>query len=604
MQIAARYLEAVLRRLNQAPARNELAFLDLLGVELVPARGARAPLAFTLADKAPDSRLPAGTRVAAPPPPGRTDQVIFETERPVGLAAARLQQVVSLWPGRDQYIDHSAAFQAGQALTLFDPVALQDTPHALYLAHDVLLALAGTSTVDVRIELPTPSSQPLDLVWEYWDGTTWREFLDMRPECDLQQAEKLDGTDQLRRSGQYRLQTDCAETSKVAVGGITAFWVRARLDVPLPPDPARILPEIDVIQLSTEVIRPVNIAWTRGPVTASGTAGSLQVQVTDEVGTPLRGVPVSVDGRPPVGTDVGGTYTSTVVAAHSSAAVTMAINGVELEATVNFVSSGDTQAQFQLLATGLAPDKAFVNTVPVDLTKPFAALGPAPQAGDALYFSSAEAFAKPGARLTVYVQTAPVPADQLLPSTPAVLTAVRTARRTPAARTARAAAAVIPASGAQPMVHGVSWEYWDGRAWTSVHAFTSTPSSSTPGSAADDLTGTGVVELVVPDDMATTAVNGQDGLWMRVRLTSGGYGFTQQVTLQSGGTFVYVVPQPPTLSKLLLGYTWQKGPLSPEHVLAYNDFQYQDRTEEATWPFGFAMVSPEAGSASTSMSPR
>src|SRR5262249_872484 len=42
--------------------------------------------------------------------------------------------------------------------------------------------------------------------------------------------------------------------------------------------------------------------------------------------------------------------------------------------------------------------------------------------------------------------------------------------------------------------------------------------------------------------------------------------------------------QPPAIAKFLIGYTWQHGPFPSEHVLAYNDFQYEDRTEEAYLP--------------------
>ena len=70
-QIAARYLQTIVQRLNQVPDKNKLAFLDLLGINLIAAQAARAPLVFRLSDKAPDTRLPEGTRVAAPPPPER-----------------------------------------------------------------------------------------------------------------------------------------------------------------------------------------------------------------------------------------------------------------------------------------------------------------------------------------------------------------------------------------------------------------------------------------------------------------------------------------------------------------------------------------------------
>jgi len=49
MKIYAYLAETVLNRLNQAPRKNMAAFLDMLGITLLPARSARAALTFTLA---------------------------------------------------------------------------------------------------------------------------------------------------------------------------------------------------------------------------------------------------------------------------------------------------------------------------------------------------------------------------------------------------------------------------------------------------------------------------------------------------------------------------------------------------------------------------
>jgi len=124
-QIFSRFLEAVIQRLNQAPLKNKLAMFDLLGFRVVPAQSARAPVVFKLNDGSPDSSAPRGTQVAAPPPPGSSQQIVFETEEDIGVSGAKLSQVVSLWPGRDQYIDHSDANASGQQMVLFEALKLQ-----------------------------------------------------------------------------------------------------------------------------------------------------------------------------------------------------------------------------------------------------------------------------------------------------------------------------------------------------------------------------------------------------------------------------------------------------------------------------------------------
>ena len=133
---------------------------------------------------------------------------MFETERAVGLAAAQLKQVVSLWPGRDQYLDHTTAFLANQPFQLFRKPLLQDMPHALYLAHDTLLAVAGSTTVEVEFELTQASDESLSLLWHYWDGKVWRGFKSVRPACSEVEAQHADSTNGLTRSGRYILEAD------------------------------------------------------------------------------------------------------------------------------------------------------------------------------------------------------------------------------------------------------------------------------------------------------------------------------------------------------------------------------------------------------------
>jgi hypothetical protein len=255
LEIVARYQSMLLQRLNQAPHKNKLAFLELLGIELIPAQSARVPMVFQLSAQAPDSRILAGTRVAAPPPPESNQQIVFETERATGLTAARLKEIYSLWPGRDQYIDHSPQFLSGQSFQPFLKRQLQDTPHILYIAHDTLLALKGQVQLDAIFELTQPSDEHLETIWEYWDGKVWRGFKAMHPYCEEVGEEKQDGTNGFTRSGKFRLETDCAEAQKTTVNGSEAYWIRCRLTEKLPLETNKILPEVDNIKLRSLITR-------------------------------------------------------------------------------------------------------------------------------------------------------------------------------------------------------------------------------------------------------------------------------------------------------------------------------------------------------------
>lgn len=252
MQAYARYLRALAERLALAPDKNKLAFFDLLGINLLPAQAARAPLVFKAMAHVGDGRIPAGTQVGAKVPQ-RDEPLVFETEQAIALAAAQLAEVVTLWPGKDAYADHSAAALGGQPFTLFTP--LRPIPHELYLAHATHFALNGPVMVEVQFDLARPGSRPLALTWEYWDGEVWRPFKAFAPPETAAADDSVDGTEGLTRSGTVRLAADCAETKPTTVQGIESFWVRGRVTTPLPPDAGRQDALVRRIDVSTVIER-------------------------------------------------------------------------------------------------------------------------------------------------------------------------------------------------------------------------------------------------------------------------------------------------------------------------------------------------------------
>ena len=106
--IYAHYLEISLERLNRVPGKNFLAFLDLLGVSLLPPSPATSPVVFTLAPTAGTSGfVPKGTQVATTQT--ETQQaVVFETEQDLNVVAAGFVASYTVEPGRDRYANHTA----------------------------------------------------------------------------------------------------------------------------------------------------------------------------------------------------------------------------------------------------------------------------------------------------------------------------------------------------------------------------------------------------------------------------------------------------------------------------------------------------------------
>ena len=550
--IFSRMVSAILQRLNQAPNKDQLAMLDLLGLRLVPAQPARAPIVFSLTKGSSDTSAPQGTQVAAPPPPGSSQQIVFSTEEDAAVAAATLSEVISLWPGRDEYINHSAALAAAQPFTLFQNLQLQQTDHILYLAHSQYLAFAGTTTLKVIFDLAQEGTSPLEIAWEYWDGQVWRAFIVDQPTCLDPVQYGTDGTNGLSTSGSVQLNAQGAQSALTAVNGVSSYWIRARVTQPLLPDPNQILPEVETVRLVTVVQQPFEATLTCSYLQNFPASGELTIVLTNAAGSPLANAVVTMsssnsalfptisgttasDGSLLVGQSLnpGDTYSFTVIWSSQQATTSSLYDG-------NLV--GTISLTFALQA--LRVDKAYFDGKTLDVTKAFQPFGPLPQVGSVFYFKQTEAFTKPGATVQIFVN---------------------------------AIAPDAPPTGVTAFPHIIAWEYWNGYDWVTLIS---------PAAAAD-FTTPQIIQFTVPNDMRSTTVNNVAGLWVRVRVGGGKYGYPQTLNLPAGSTPSTVtipVNQSPVLADFRVSYNWQNGPFALEQVFAYNDFQFADYTSNAQWP--------------------
>ena len=95
--------EGVITRLNRAPDRNFLAFLDMLGIRLLQARPARAPIKFVLADGTEFPFLvPKGTQVSAPPTEKHPIDLPFETISNMLAVPSTITSLIAVDPERDE----------------------------------------------------------------------------------------------------------------------------------------------------------------------------------------------------------------------------------------------------------------------------------------------------------------------------------------------------------------------------------------------------------------------------------------------------------------------------------------------------------------------
>jgi hypothetical protein len=245
---------------------------------------------------------------------------------------------------------------------------------------------------------------------------------------------------------------------------------------------------------------------------------------------------VSVELRPP------GTLTETAVGDRTSRWLRATTNrNCDPESVFDLavgpvtLAVGDRRAvgeETDTVLGGRAPDALFANDVPLpDPTaeEPALPFGDHPRHRDTFAVASGDAFTTPGATVTLSVTLAN--ADE-----------------------------VSDAGGPS-----VSWEFWNGDAWTRL------PLREETDSDARRFTDSGTVVFDVPADLAETAVAGEDGHWIRARLVGGDYGSVayERTVDDSNNTETWTTKTdgvtPPKLSMLRLQYGREER---PTHLLA------------------------------------
>jgi hypothetical protein len=222
--------EMLIFRLNQVPELNYVKFLELLGIELEPARPARVELTFTVSPTGPPTVIvPDATGVAVAGAPG--EPVVFETDRALIALRAPLAALRSF----DGFSFTPLEAQNDALGEWFNPFGRYSREgSALYLGFD-----AGDEFPDERVDLavfaaemgegetsyeclPGAGPPPAQIVWEFWHrDLAWRPLNVIRDE-----------TRAFTRSGHVELAGPGPEAGKGG-SGLTdgdLFWFRARLE--------------------------------------------------------------------------------------------------------------------------------------------------------------------------------------------------------------------------------------------------------------------------------------------------------------------------------------------------------------------------------------
>ena len=230
IELFAWMTEQIVYRLNRVPEKNYVKFLDMLGVQLLPASSARALLTFRLSAPFPlrpneDSvvQVPKGLEVATQDLPG-APKVIFTTDAPLVIASPHLTQLRTREEIQTNYIER-------MGLTLFSAFR-QDPPQpgaTFYLGFDPVADLRGhilrlafacepTEAVGVRRDDPP-------LVWECSTGDD--QWFEIKP-SDLEGERDTTGGLNNER-GEITFYLPLA-LRRALLQGLDAQWLRCRFE--------------------------------------------------------------------------------------------------------------------------------------------------------------------------------------------------------------------------------------------------------------------------------------------------------------------------------------------------------------------------------------
>ncbi|MEC4811807.1 MAG: putative baseplate assembly protein [Scytonema sp. PMC 1069.18] len=198
--------------------------------------------------------------------------------------------------------------------------------------------------------------------------------------------------------------------------------------------------------------------------------------------------------------------------------------------------------QATLNRTGLIPEVAFTNQLPIDLTKELYPFGEKPKFGDTFYLAHREVSGLAGANITLNISLMKTLPDKLEPK--------------------------------------LIWECWNGQSWLQLGTTSKngalSPITNNFADTTNALTKTGTVKFTLPTEVKLTTINGVENAWLRVRIVDGNYGVEASYT-QDGDKYEFQAASfdPPIIQSIRVDYQLTQS-AAPEVIITENDFVYSE----------------------------
>jgi hypothetical protein len=217
IEIFSHMQEEIYSRLNRVPNKNFISFLDMLGVRLMPALPATAPVTFYLAEGLQNSVfISSGTQVAT----AETENhgaLTFETTKSISAINATIDRVYSVNPEKDEIYSHSADFNAGKPFRAFEGENIQK--HILYLGHSTLFKLKEPRPILLRMVLDENAGMEDIKSWK-WSRINGKPFSSITI-----------SKDQVSENGYSISLMPDAVIEETSVFGRSSLWIECSTDV-------------------------------------------------------------------------------------------------------------------------------------------------------------------------------------------------------------------------------------------------------------------------------------------------------------------------------------------------------------------------------------
>ncbi|MEL7152165.1 MAG: hypothetical protein AAGK71_15610, partial [Pseudomonadota bacterium] len=528
--VVSRAADILYESLDRLPLRSRLAFADFCANAVQPATPARVPMVLSLLDTIETGVvLPEGSRFAArlpPPPPTLSEaaaanaptEVEFATDGTITLSPGALAACYSINPGGDTFADHVQSVTPGPDETPPPGTSFftgfVQAPHELLIGHDADLALKGQAEIRVSLDFlsltRTVATRPILLDWSYLSEEGWFPLVTAR-----------DTTNRLTRDGEITLRKDCGpDAVEGEVDGRSSYWLRAVVSDRRPRAPGR-------RRFGGEVSDPLNFLTEDGRdflpgdrVTLDGQRTATVVTATAEVIRTDIALPAPPEGR----------ANSLMTLANPLPPLRPA--GLDTEGALPTIDRLHLSVGFR--ASGLQPDVLVLDNRVLDMDRPFLPLGDEPGPNTTLFLSCEEAFDKASADIEIraeHIQTGDVKDDPLT----------------------------------------IEAAYWNGTAWIALKGSDKLRGvEDLFGHPADDIPPDPLMGFRCPDDWEKSEVNGEEKLWLRLRIVTGHFGVRtfERFEDDTDGT-ISVLPKdgalvPPIFEAMRLAYIFRSERSAPD----------------------------------------